>query len=231
MTKVYAVAAANSRVLAVNLAHVIDTPSVGRGNQPDSKPVKTGIDKRPVDQPVRIGKLGLAGDTICDTVNHGGVDQAVYAYASEDTEWWQEQLADELSFRLGPGSLGENLTLRGVDVTNAVIGERWQVGGAVLQVAVPRLPCSTFANYWQVDRLSKRFVQAGRPGAYLRVLTEGAVAAGDELRVLDRPSHGLTLAQTLAALSGDRSLAPKLLTAAELPESVHQSARTWLGIS
>jgi MOSC domain-containing protein YiiM len=184
-----------------------------------------------VDSPVQIRRLGLDGDSICDTVNHGGVDQAVYAYASEDTEWWQEQLADELSFRLGPGSLGENLTLRGVDVTNAVIGERWQVGGAVLQVAVPRLPCSTFANYWQVDRLSKRFVQAGRPGAYLRVLTEGAVAAGDELRVLDRPSHGLTLAQTLAALSGDRSLAPKLLTAAELPESVHQSARTWLGIS
>lgn len=224
-------AAANSRVLAVNVAHVIDTPPVRPGIRANKKPAKTGIDKRPVDRPVQVRRLGLDGDSICDTANHGGVDQAVYAYAIEDTDWWQEQLDGELRFRLGPGSLGENLTVQGVDVTNAVIGERWQVGGAVLQVAVPRMPCSTFASYWDVDRLPKRFVQAGRPGAYLRVLTEGAVAAGDEVRVLDRPSHGLTLAETLRALTGDRSLAPKLLTAPELPESVHRSARTWLGIS
>lgn len=177
-----------------------------------------------------IGRLGLAGDSICDTRNHGGLDQAVYAYASEDTEWWQEHLADELAFPLGPGSLGENLTLRGVDVTHAVIGERWQVGGAVLQVTVPRIPCSTLASYWNVDRLPRRFIRAGRPGAYLRVLTEGPVAAGDEVRILDRPAHGLTLVETLRALTGDRSLAPKLLTAPELPESVHRSARKWLGL-
>lgn len=224
-------AAANSRVLTVNLAHVIDTPLVRRGTRADNKPAHTGIDKRPAGQPVRVGKLGLAGDTICDTVNHGGLDQAVYAYASEDTEWWQQQLADELSFELGAGSLGENLTLRGVDVTNAVIGERWRMGGAILQVTVPRLPCSTFASYWNIERLPKRFVQAGRPGAYLRVLTEGEVAAGDEVFVLDRPPHGLTLVQTLRALTGDRSLAPKLLTAPELPEDVHRLARKWLGLS
>jgi MOSC domain-containing protein YiiM len=224
------VAAEKPRVLAVNVAHVRDTPAPPARVRTNTKPTKTGIDKRPVDQPVQVRRLGLDGDSICDTVNHGGVDQAVYAYASEDTEWWQEQLAGELSFRLGPGSLGENLTLRGVEVSNALIGERWQIGGAVLQVAVPRLPCSTFAGYWNVDRLPQRFIRAGRPGAYLRVLTEGAVTAGDEVRVLDRPSHGLTLAQTLRALTGDRSLAPKLLTAAELPESVHRSARSWLGI-
>jgi len=180
---------------------------------------------------VRVGKLGLAGDTICDTVHHGGLDQAVYAYASEDTEWWQRELAGELSFELGPGSLGENLTLRGVEVTNAVIGERWRVGGAILQVAVPRIPCTTLAGYWKVDRLPKRFVQAGRPGAYLRVLTEGEVAAGDEVVVLDRPPHGLTVAQTLRALTGDRSLAAKLLTAPELPEDARRLARKWLGLS
>lgn len=221
-------AAPESRVLAVNLARVMDTPTRHPGIRANQKPTRTGIDKRPVEHPVRVRRLGLDGDSICDTVNHGGPDQAVYAYASEDTEWWQEQLATELRFRLGPGSLGENLTLRGVEVTDAVIGERWQVGSAVLQVTVPRIPCSTFGGFWNVDRLPKRFIQAGRPGAYLRVLTEGAVAAGDEVRVLERPSHGLTLAETLRALTGDRSLAPKLLTAPELPEAVHRSARTWL---
>ena len=224
-------AAADSRVVAVNLAHVHDTPPVRAGIRANRKPTKTGIDKRPVDHPVQVRRLGLDGDSICDTVNHGGVDQAVYAYASEDTEWWQEQLAGELSFRLRPGSLGENLTLRGVDVTHAVIGERWQVGEAILQVAVPRIPCSTFASFWDIARLPTRFIKAGRPGAYLRVLAEGAVAAGDEVRILERPGHGLTLVETLRALTGDRSLAAKLLTAPELPAAVHRSARKWLGIS
>jgi len=225
------VAAVRSEVVAVNLAHVIDAPPPLPGNRQNRKPARTGIDKRPAPGPVWVGRLGLAGDTICDTRNHGGPDQAVYAYASEDTQWWQRELAGELHFELGPGSLGENLTLAGVEVTHAVIGERWQVGGAVLQVAVPRLPCSTFANFWQVDQLVKRFRAAGRVGAYLRVLTEGEVAAGDELTVLDRPAHGLTLLETLQALSGDRSLAPKLLTAPELPADVHVSARRWLGLA
>ncbi|MDQ1742995.1 MAG: hypothetical protein QOE23_1334 [Pseudonocardiales bacterium] len=224
-------AAANSYLVAVNLAQVRDTPPVRPGTRANRKPTRTGIDKRPAAGPVRIARLGLAGDTICDTRNHGGVDQAVYAYALEDTEWWQAELAGELAFQLGPGSLGENLTLRGVDVTNSVIGERWRIGGAILQVAVPRLPCSTFASYWDVDRLVKRFIRAGRTGAYLRVLTEGEVAAGDEVSVLDRPGHGLTLLETVRALTGDRSLAAKLLTAPELPADVHRLARRWLGIS
>lgn len=228
-TMVAAVAAPDSRVLAVNLAQVIDTPLTPRSVRPDVKPTKTGIHKRPVRHPVKIGPLGLDGDTICDTAHHGGVDQAVYAYASEDTEWWQQQLAGELSFQLGPGSLGENLTLQGLDVSNAVIGERWQIGSAVLQVASPRIPCSTFASYWNVERLPKRFVAAGRPGAYLRVLTEGEVAVGDDVLVLDRPSHGLTLAETFRAVSGDRSVARKLLTSAELPQWIRESATKWLG--
>ncbi len=215
-------------VIAVNLARVFDNPSHKYRGPRDVKPPQTGIDKRPATGSVRFERLGLVGDTICDTANHGGLDQAVYAYAIEDTEWWQAQLADELSFALGPGSVGENLTLRGVEVTEAIIGERWQVGGAVVQVAVPRIPCSTFAGFWNVDRLVTRFTEAGRPGAYLRVLTEGEVTAGDEVTVLDRPGHGLTLRETFRALTGDRDLAPKLLMAPELPADVHQAARRWL---
>lgn len=216
------------QVLSVNLARVMDTP-VARVHGPlDTKPAKTGIDKRPATGGVLIGRLGLGGDTICDTANHGGPDQAVYAYAIEDTAWWQDKLAAELSFELGPGSFGENLTTEGIEVTEAVIGERWQLGGAVLQVTVPRIPCSTFAAFWQVDRLVKRFTQAGRPGAYLRVLTEGVVEAGDRIEVIERPAHGLTLVETFRALTGDRSLAGKLLSAPELPSGVHEAAERWL---
>jgi len=184
--------------------------------------------KRPVSGPVAVSRLGLAGDTICDTVNHGGPDQAVYAYAEEDADWWRAELGTELSFPLRAGSFGENLTVRGVAVTDAVIGERWQIGGVVLQVCVPRIPCSTFAGFWQVDRLVRRFTEAGNCGAYLRVLHEGELAAGDPVTVLDRPEHGLTIGQTFRALTGDRSLAAKLVAAPELPAAVRERASDWL---
>ena len=218
----------SGELVAVNLAKLRPNPSNASFGPLDSKPPMTGIDKRPVPDPVQVGRLGLAGDTICDTANHGGPDQAVYAYAEEDAIWWQAQLADELGFALRPGSFGENLTVRGVEVTDAVIGERWRIGGVILQVAVPRIPCSTFAGFWQVRQLVKRFTQAGRPGAYLRVLTEGQLRAGDPVTVLDRPAHGLTLGQTFRAMTGDRSLVPLLLDAPELPADVHRLARTWL---
>lgn len=218
----------SGRLVAVNLAHVIDTP-VARVHGPvDRKPTRTGIDKRPAAGPVAVRRLGLAGDSICDTANHGGPEQAVYAYALEDTAWWQQHLNDELSFALRPGSFGENLSTEGIDVTGAVVGERWRVGSTILQVSVPRIPCSTFAAFWNVARLVKRFTQVGRCGAYLRVLTEGELSAGDEITVLDRPAHGLTIGETFRALTGDRSLAPRLVQAEELPDDVRAAAARWL---
>jgi len=217
-------------VVTVNLAQVMDTPPPVRG-RPKARFPKTGIDKRPATGPVAVRRLGLTGDTICDTVNHGGEHQAVYAYAEEDTAWWQAELGEELRIPLGPGSLGENLTTRGVDVTGAVIGERWRIGSTILQVSAPRLPCVVFAGYWGVDQLVRRFAEAGRPGAYLRVLTEGELSAGDPVTVLDRPAHGLTVQETFRALTGDRSLTARLLEAPELPGNVHQQAARWLALN
>jgi MOSC domain-containing protein YiiM len=214
-------------LVAVNLAQVIDTPPPVRGRL-DVKPVKTGIDKWPTSGPVAVRRLGVTGDTICDTVHHGGVDQAVYAYAEEDADWWRAELDDQLRVELRPGAFGENLTTRGVDITGAVIGERWRIGSTILQVSAPRIPCSTLAAFWGVDHLIKRFIEAGRPGAYLRVLTEGELSAGDPITVLDRPAHGLTIVQTLRALTGDHSLAALLVAAPELPAGARRKAERWL---
>jgi MOSC domain-containing protein YiiM len=181
----------------------------------------TGIDKRPVDGRVRAEGAGLTGDVICDTKNHGGYDQAVYAYAREDAAWWVAELGRELPF----GAFGENLSTSGVDCTGAVIGERWQVGGAVLEVSRPRIPCRTFAGFWDVPNLVKRFTQRGLPGAYLRIIVEGDLGAGDPVEIIDRPAHGVTIGEVFRALTGDRSLAPRLLEAPELPASVRERAR------
>jgi MOSC domain-containing protein YiiM len=161
----------------------------------------TGIDKRPVPGPVAVaapncpkgtGAVGLAGDRVYDVMHHGGDDQAVYAYAREDLDYWQNELQRELS----NGTFGENLTTTGLDVTNAVIGERWRIGeDVVLEVTCPRVPCSTFRGWLGLPGWLKRFTRAERPGAYLRVIAAGDIVPGDGIVVLSRPSDGPTIAQ------------------------------------
>jgi MOSC domain-containing protein YiiM len=208
------------QLVSVNIARVIEggwKSEVGR----------TGIDKRPAPHRVRVFDHHVDGDTVADVVHHGGPDQAVYAYAREDAAWWSDQLGRDLA----PGAFGENLSTLGIDQTGAVIGERWAIGSALFEVSCPRIPCRTFAGFWDVPRLVKWFTEVGRPGAYLRIVVEGDVGAGDAIEVVHRPSHGLTLGETFRALTGDRSLAARLLDAPQLPAEAHESARRWLGLS
>src|SRR5690349_8972496 len=152
-------------VVSVNVA-VVRTDPFTR-----VKSGRSGIDKRPIAGPALVGVDGVAGDTICDTANHGGPGQAVYAYAVDDLDFWTA----ELGRPVGPGNVGENLTLAGVDCSHAVIGERWRVGGVLLRVTGPRTPCRVFAGFLDVPDMIKRFFAAGRPGAYLAVDEPGAV--------------------------------------------------------
>ncbi|MGH3712394.1 MAG: MOSC domain-containing protein [Micromonosporaceae bacterium] len=206
-----------ARLISVNLAVVRTGAWTGDKG-------RTGIDKRPTTERVTARRLGLDGDTICDTRHHGGVDQAVYAYATEDAAWW----ATELSREVRPGQFGENLTTEGIDLTNAVIGERWRIGDAVLQVASVRIPCRVFAGFWDVKDLIKRFTARAHPGAYLRVLTEGELGA-DPVEVFDRPAHGVTVGEVFRALTTEPDLLPRLLDAPELPDEAHETARRRLG--
>ncbi|MFC8618992.1 MOSC domain-containing protein [Micromonospora purpureochromogenes] len=203
------------RLAAVNLGAVTEAEWAGDASG------RTGIDKRPVDGPVLLRADGVAGDFIGERAHHGGPDQAVYAYAGEDAEWWSA----ELGRTVPPGGFGENLTTSAVDVTGAVIGELWAIGSAVLQVTKPRTPCTTFAGFWGVPDLIKRFTVRAAPGAYLRVLREGEVGAGDPVEVVDRPAHGVTIGEVFRAMNLEPELLPRLLDAVELPESVMEKVR------
>jgi MOSC domain-containing protein YiiM len=196
----------SGRIVAVNTGQARDAEWVTRTVE------RTAIDKRPVDGPVPVGPLGLAGDEH-SYAGHGGLHQAVYAYADEDAHFWEA----ELGRQLWPGAFGENLTTTGLEVSGAVVGERWRVGPVVLEVTTPRLPCSTFAGFWNVRDLIKRFTAAGRPGAYLRVVESGPVQAGDPVTVASRPEHGVTVADLMAARTGDRSLLPRIRAVPDLP--------------
>ncbi len=174
--------------------------------------VTTGIWKVPVSGPIRARGVNLVGDDQADRSVHGGPDKAVYAYAREDLSWWTVELGRDVA----PGTFGENLTTAGLDVTNAVVGERWAVGSAVLEVSQPRTPCYKLGIRMADQRFPSRFAAAGRPGAYLRIVTEGDIAAGDDICVLSRPGHGVTVGIVERAYHADRSLLPRLLDAPEL---------------
>jgi MOSC domain-containing protein YiiM len=214
-----------AKVLTVNLAHPRPNPDKKVGGT-------TGIDKRPTDDVVAVrapgpmdGGLGsgLVGDTIGNHHVHGGDDQAVYAYAREDLDTWQTAMRREL----GNGVFGENVTTSGIDVTNARIGELWRVGsdGLRLEVSRPRIPCRTFAQWLSVQGWIKTFTGAAVPGAYLRVVEPGTVRAGDDIEVVGRPDHSVTVGVVFRALTTEPELLPLLLEAEALPDALKERAR------
>jgi len=195
----------SGQVISVNSGRAVKAGWAGRVQ-------RTAIEKHPADGAVHVGRLGLDGDEQADLENHGGPEQAIYVYAREDLDWW----AGQLSRAVRDGLFGENITTAGLDVTNALIGERWRLGTAEVQVTSCRIPCGTFRSWTGEKGWVKRFAQAGRPGAYLRVLAEGIVRPGSTVTVLSRPAAGVTVAESMRAYYGDRELMVRLSTVPEL---------------
>lgn len=156
----------------------IESVNVGRAETITHKrrEITTGIRKRPSSGPVVIGTTSVADDVIVDTRHHGGPDQAVYAYSSDDYDWWSKQLGKPIE----PGTFGENLTIRGLP-SDMNVGDRLLIGEVLLEATAPRIPCSTLAAQMQDAGFGMRFRKAERPGIYLRVLNAGTVAPGDSV--------------------------------------------------
>ena len=192
----------NARIISVNVGAIKDIEVAGRPN-------RSAIDKRRVRGRVFAGKLGLTGDQQADREHHGGPEQALYAYAREDLDWWTEQKGNEQP----NGGFGENLTTSGLDVDDAPVGSVWQLGpDVIVQVTAPRIPCQVFKTWTGEPQWVKRFAAAGRPGAYLRVLTEGELGAGDSIEILSEPEVRVTVAESMRAYYGDADIMRVLLT-------------------
>jgi MOSC domain-containing protein YiiM len=205
-----------ARVVSVNVGRPRQI-GVRRG-----RPLMSSIVKDPVDGRVRAAGTNLGGDEQADRRVHGGADKAVYAYASEDVAWWAQQLGRD---DLGPGWFGENLTTEGIDLTHAVVGERWRIGDVELEVSQPRLPCFKLGVRFADARMLKAFALASRPGAYLRILREGELGAGDAVELLHRPAHGVTVELVSRAFLLDPSLQPQAAQAPELAASLADELR------
>ena len=178
----------------------------------EGRPAVSAIWKMSVTGRVDVRGVNLTGDDQADRAAHGGPNKAVYAYASEDLLWW----AQELGRPVEHGEIGENFTTDGIDVSGALVEERWEVGSAVFEVSEPRVPCWKLGARLEDKLFPRRFAQSGRPGAYLRIVTEGDVGAGDEVRVIDRPDHAVTVGDIFRIFTRDRHDAARLLTVPQM---------------
>lgn len=206
---------ASGKVLSINIAPQSKAQTwTESGN-------RTGIDKRSVEGLVLFGNDSVSGDNVVDRKHHGGYDKAVYAYAREDAQWWEQMIGRAIN----TGAFGENLTTSGIDVTGAVIGEQWRIGDLILEVAEPRIPCRVFAGFWERPTLIKEFTEANRPGAYLRIIEEAMIERGSAIEVISRPDHGITIGDIYAAKSGAREMIDEIAAVKELSAEYQEWAQ------
>jgi MOSC domain-containing protein YiiM len=196
------------QILSVNVGGIREVEFAG-------KTVRTGIWKSPVAGRRPVRGVNIAGDAQGDLAVHGGVDKAIYAYAAEDYRWWKEEFGLELE----PGTFGDNLTTVGMDLKGALVGERWRVGTALLEVAEPRIPCFKLGIRMEDPGFPHLFAWVARWGAYFRIIEEGEIGAGEGAELVSRPSHGVTVGLVAEVYYEDHARAGELLAAPQLPSS------------
>jgi MOSC domain-containing protein YiiM len=202
------VAAEPARILSVNVGGVRQFDYHGR-------PAQSAIWKSAVSGRVAARGVNLSGDRQADLGAHGGFDKAAYAYSVEDHRWWEGEIGRPLTY----GEFGENLTTQGIEPNDALVGERWQIGSAVFEVSEPRIPCWRLGVRMNDETFPRRFSKALRPGTYLRIVVEGEVGAGDEIRVMEKPDHDLTVRDVFRIYTRDRGEVSRLLAIPQLSES------------
>lgn len=205
------------KVLSVNVGTVREFEYRGR-------PAKSAIWKTPAGGRIAARAVNLEGDQQADRKAHGGPDKAIYAYAVEDIRWWEEEIGRALAY----GEFGENLTTEGIEVNNALVGDRWEIGTTVLEVSEPRIPCWRLGVRMNDEMFPRVFTEALRPGPYLRIVVEGDVGAGDEIRVVGRPDHNLTIGDLFRIYTRDRDEVGRLLEVPQMSESWRRWADDWL---
>ncbi len=202
------------RVLAVSVGRP-------RGFDYHGRPAKSAIWKAPVSGRVAVRGVNLDGDDQADREAHGGPDKVVYAYAAEDARWWGGQIGRPIA----TAELGENLTTEGIGVNDALIGERWRIGTAVFEISEPRVPCWRLGVRMNDPKFIRLFTEALRPGAYMRIVAEGNVGAGDAIEPVSKPEHDLSIRDVFRIYTKDRDECARLIEVPQMSEAWRSWAR------
>lgn len=183
----------------------------------EGKKVATGIFKTPIEGAVSVGKVNVQGDGQADLTVHGGIDKAVYAYSRDHYGFWEEALHRS---SLPMGMFGENLTIEGLDESVSCIGDHLQIGSVVFAITQPRVPCFKLGIRFDDMEMPKRFSKAARTGFYLKVLVEGSLCVGQEIRILQKGVGRVAVRDLFTSYMNPQSAESKaiLRRAAAVPE-------------
>jgi MOSC domain-containing protein YiiM len=152
--------------------------------------VTTGIFKEPVKGRVRLRKLNLDGDKQADLTVHGGADKAIYAYPKEHYNYWKKELP---GMSLPWGMFGENFTTQGMFEETVNVGDQFQVGTAKVVATQPRMPCYKLGVKFGRMDIIKKFLASGLTGVYFKVMKEGDVKQGDEIKLIKKDENHVTI--------------------------------------
>ncbi len=190
---------------------------------------ESAIFRKPVAGLIPLTERGHAGDDVANHKVHGHPTQAVCCQPIEHYDFWNAEFPGAA---LGPSSVGENWTISEGNEQTVCVGDVYRVGAprggvARVQVTSPRVPCTKQERKLQLDGFLKRVRKTRRTGWYLRVLTPGEVAAGDELILESRPEHAHTLEALNVNWHGkyDRASTEELLAAPEVEEEWKEMLR------
>ncbi len=184
----------------------------------NGRDISTGIYKNKVEGPVKVSSFNLEGDQQADLTVHGGVDKAVYAYPAEYYEFWKKERPD-LHFEAG--FFGENLSTTGLDEINTHIGDVFEIESIVLQVTSPRMPCYKLGIRMKDPGFVRDFMKAEKNGFYFKVLQEGTIEAGDEIKKVKQDGHELSVQEVIQLYTtrkSDKELLQKAINSPSLPQ-------------
>ncbi len=197
----------SAKILSVNVGKPKEFEHKGRT-------AKSAIWKTPVIDRVMAKGVNFEGDDQADRVAHGGYHKAIYAYAIEDMQWWGMEIGKTIVF----GEFGENITTQGIDVNDALVGERWKIGSTLLEVSEPRIPCWRLSVRMNDKTFPSKFTLALRPGTYLRIIEAGDIGAGDEIIVTDKPDHDLSIRDVFRIYTRDHHEAERMINIEKLSD-------------
>jgi MOSC domain-containing protein YiiM len=197
------------RIISLN----VGLPSAQRY---EDRKIITGGAKKPVPRAF-LRFENLDGDRQADRVNHGGFEKAVCVYPFDHYPYWNRQLGRDLKL----GAFSENLTVSGAIETEVCVGDVFRIGEAMVQVSQPRMPCSKLAGKNGSKMLPKLIGDTGYTGFYMRVLSEGLVAADDSFDLVRAHPERITIAEVNSIIyekSYDVALIKRLAELAEFSE-------------
>lgn len=200
----------NLKVVSLNVGKVKEVTY-------DGKTIRTGIYKKPIQEPLEAKGINIEGDDQGNRKTHGGIDRAIYSYPMEHYSYWKKQYpTKELPF----GMFGENLTTEGLLEKDVKVGDIFKIGTTKIMALQPRMPCYRLGYKFDDEKIIDKFLETDYCGIFYRIIKEGKLQVGDEINLIKSDPDSMTIVEIFYLMQdkGTKDLIQKALNLEHLPD-------------